>query len=78
MWFVMFATANAEQYGDLFHIVGKMKIPEGIKIHQVLEIFGKPDVVIVFEAENEKTASEFINQFGRVSEVTTHLAIKAR
>ena len=78
MWFVMFATANAEQYGDLFHLVEKMKIPEGIRIHQVLEIFGKPDVVVVFEANNEKAASEFVKQFGRVSEVTTHLAIKAR
>ncbi len=78
MWFVMFATANAEQYGELFHLVDKMKVPEGIVIHDVLEIFGKPDVVIVFEAKNEKTAAEFVKQFGRVSEVTTHLAIRAR
>ncbi len=78
MWFVMFATANAEQYSDLFHLVDKMKVPEGIRIHAVLEIFGKPDVVIVFEAKNEKIAAEFVKQFGRVSEVTTHLAIRAR
>ena len=78
MWFVMLATANAEQYGDLFHVVEKMKIPVGIKVHQILEIFGKPDVIMVFEAKNEKIASEFVRQFGRVSEVTTHLAIKVR
>ncbi len=76
MWFVMFATANPDEYGDLLHLIENMKTPKGIKIHQKFKIFGKPDVVITFEAEDEMVASEFIKQFGRVSDVRTHLAIK--
>ncbi len=76
MIFVMFATANPERFADLFHLVRNMNVPEGIKVREKLEIFGKPDVVLVFEAPNEELASKFIEQFGRVSTVTTHLAIK--
>jgi uncharacterized protein with GYD domain len=75
MLFVMFATANPERFADLFHLIRNMKVPEGIKIREKLEIFGKPDVVVVFEAPDEELASKFIEQFGRVSTVTTHLAM---
>ncbi len=75
MWFVLFATANPEQYGDLLHVLKNCKTPEGIKVHHKLKVFGKPDVVIVFEATSEKAAEEFVKQFGRVSDVRTHLAI---
>ncbi len=76
MIFVMFATANPERFADLFHVVRNMKVPEGIKVREKLEIFGKPDVLIVFEAPNEEMAAKFVEQFGRVSTVTTHLALK--
>ncbi len=76
MWFVLFATANPEQYGDLLHVVKNCKTPEGVRVHQKLKVFGKPDIVIVFEAKNENMAEEFVKQFGRVSDVRTHLAIR--
>ncbi len=78
MLFIMFATATAERYSDLYHVVKNMRIPEGIKIREKMDIFGKPDLVIVFDAKNEKIASEFVKQFGRVSEVSTHLAVDIR
>ncbi|AGB04959.1 hypothetical protein AciM339_1090 [Aciduliprofundum sp. MAR08-339] len=76
MIFVMFATAAPERFADLFHLVRNAKVPDGIKILEKLEVFGKPDVVVVFEAPNEELAAKFIEQFGRVSTVTTHLAMK--
>jgi uncharacterized protein with GYD domain len=76
MIFVMFATAHPERFADLFHVVRNMKVPEGIKIREKLEIFGKPDVIIIFEAPNEEMAAKFVEQFGKVSTVTTHLALK--
>ncbi|NPA76085.1 MAG: hypothetical protein GXO25_08420 [Euryarchaeota archaeon] len=75
MWFVLFATANPEEYGDLLHILEHTRLPEGVKVHRKLKIFGKPDVVVVFEARDEQSAEEFVKQFGRVSDVRTHLAI---
>ncbi len=78
MLFVMFATANPERFADLFHLLRNMKVPEGIRIREKLEIFGKPDVVLVFEAPNEVLAANFVEQFGRVSSVTTHLALEVK
>ena len=78
MMFVMFATANPERFADLFTLLKNMKIPEGIVIREKLEIFGKPDVVVVFEAPNEELAAKFIEQFGKVSTVTTHLAMRVK
>ncbi len=75
MWFVLFATANPEQYGDLMHVLKNHKTPKGVKVHRKLKVFGKPDVVIIFESDSEKGAAEFVKQFGRVSDVRTHLAI---
>ena len=78
MIFVMFATANPERFAYLFHLLRNMNVPEGIKIREKLEIFGKPDVVLVFEAFNKELASKFIEQFGMVSTVTTHLAMRVK
>lgn len=78
MLFVMFATAHSERYGDLFHLLRHARIPEGVKIREKLEIFGKPDVVVIFEANNEELASKFVEQFGKVSDVITHLALRVR
>ena len=78
MMFVMFATANPERFADLFTLLKNMKIPEGIVIREKLEIFGKPDVVVVFEAPSEELAAKFIEQFGKVSTVTTHLAMRVK
>ena len=74
MLFVMFATANPERFSDLFTLLENMKIPQGIKVIERLEIFGKPDVVLIFEAPDEELASKFIQQFAKVSTVSTHLA----
>ncbi len=76
MLFVMFATAHPERYADLFHILRHARIPEGVKIKEKLEIFGKPDIVVIFEAENELLASKFVEQFGKVGDVITHLAMR--
>ncbi|HEQ78849.1 MAG TPA: hypothetical protein ENN76_01125 [Euryarchaeota archaeon] len=51
------------------------KIPQGVKIKQNLALFGKPDVIIVFEAENEEMAAEFVVQFRDLTHSATLLAI---
>ncbi len=78
MLFVMFATAHPERYADLFHMLRKARIPEGVVVREKLEIFGKPDIVVIFEAKNEELASKFVEQFGRVGDVITHLAMRVR
>ena len=78
MLFVMFATAHPERYGDLFHLLRNARVPEGVKIIEKLEIFGKPDMVVLFESENEELAVKFVEQFGKVGNVSTYLAMRVR
>ncbi|HAW50671.1 TPA: hypothetical protein DCX16_06960 [bacterium] len=51
------------------------KIPDVIKIKESLFLFGKPDLLLIFEADEEKDAAEFIIQFNEVAETQTSLAI---
>lgn len=63
--------------GKVKEFVEKMKTAEeaeGIKIREQLILFGKPDAVIVFEAENETSAGRFILQFGEVATTKTLLS----
>jgi len=50
-------------------------IPDTVKIHHFLGLFGKPDCIVVFEAPDEKSAADFTMQFADVAEVTTSLAL---
>ena len=49
-------------------------LPPGVKIQRMLGMFGKPDMIIIFEADNETAAAEFAMQFGTCCDCTTSLA----
>lgn len=51
------------------------KIPEAVKIKESLFLFGKPDLLLIFETDKENIAAEFIIQFQEVAETHTSLAI---
>ncbi|MEK6977623.1 MAG: hypothetical protein AABX40_04380 [Candidatus Hydrothermarchaeota archaeon] len=48
------------------------------KEKQVLGLFGKPDAVIIFEAESEEKATEFVLEFSGVARSETLLAVDPR
>lgn len=50
------------------------KIPEGLKILESYWMFGRPEALLIFEAPDEKVASEFVVQFAAVTEPSTSLA----
>ena len=53
-------TGKAKQLTD------KAKSPkmiQGVTIKDILGVFGKPDIILVFEAPSERTAAEFVLQF---------------
>lgn len=49
------------------------KIPESVKIKESLFLFGKPELLLIFEVEKESSAAEFIIQFQEVAE--THISL---
>lgn len=50
------------------------QIPTGIKIREFLGMFGKPDLLLIFDAPDERTATQFVLQFSSVTEVKSSLA----
>jgi uncharacterized protein with GYD domain len=50
------------------------KVPEGLKILNSYWMFGRPEGMIVFEAPDERVASEFVVQFAVCTEPATSLA----
>ena len=49
------------------------KMLQGVVIKDILGAFGKPDIILIFEAPSEQLAAEFILQFCEYSVMKTQL-----
>ncbi len=49
------------------------KMLQGIQLKNILGVFGKPDIILVFEAPSERTAAEFVLQFSGCAVTKTQL-----
>ena len=49
------------------------KIPPGLRVIESYWMFGKPEALIIFEAPDERSASEFVVQFATCTEQSTSL-----
>jgi uncharacterized protein with GYD domain len=54
------------------------KIPETIKVKEALVLFGKPDLLLIFESDSEREAAEFLIQFNEVAQTKTSLAFPVK
>ncbi len=63
------------KYSQAVKTLKHPKIPDGVVVKYSLGLFGKWDVLLIFEAENEQLASEFTIQFGQIGDVCTSLAM---
>ena len=62
--------------GDAKKLTDKAKNPkmiQGVIIKNILGVFGKPDIMLIFEAPTERTAAEFVLQFSRCAITRTQL-----
>jgi hypothetical protein len=74
MIFATFLNVLPGYYSRAIKIFKNPEVPEGVKVREALWMFGKPDAVIIFEAENETCAGDFVVQFGEYCEPRTALA----
>lgn len=51
----------------------KPKMTQGIVIKNILGVFGKPDVILIFAAPSERVAAQFVLQFSNCAISRTHL-----
>jgi uncharacterized protein with GYD domain len=49
------------------------KMIQGVVIKDILGVFGKPDIILIFEAPSERTAAEFVLQFSDCATTKTQL-----
>ncbi len=58
---------------DMFYLIKKTKPPEEIKVREFLQLFGKPDFVIIYDAPTENEAMNFVLKFSSCSTPKTSL-----
>jgi len=46
-----------------------------VMVHEFLALLGKPDAMVIFEAQDAVTAADFVTQFSHVAETITSLAL---
>jgi hypothetical protein len=68
-------TAQPGKFEDCVRSLKRFKIPEGIVVREFLGLFGEPDAMIVFEAESESIAVEFVSHLACYVDCRTSLAL---
>ena len=51
------------------------RLPNNVMVHEFLALLGKPDAMVIFEAQDAVTAADFVTQFSHVAETITSLAL---
>jgi hypothetical protein len=54
------------------------KVPETIRVKEALVLFGKPDLLLIFEADDEREAAQFVIQFNEIADTQTSLAFPVK
>ena len=62
-------------YEESLRAMKRLKVPENIKIREFLGLFGGVDVIIIFEAEDQKDAVDFISHIACYVECQTSFAV---
>ncbi len=74
MLFVTFIDTLPGKNTEAIKLLKNPVMMKGVEIIKSVGMFGQPDALILFEAENEKCASDFVVQFTDVATIKTSLA----
>ena len=75
MLFVTTIESADGKFEDTIRALKRLKIPEDVKIREFLGLFGDPDAIIIFEAEDEKHAVDFVCLIAQSVKCRTSLAL---
>ncbi|MBU1061797.1 MAG: GYD domain-containing protein [Candidatus Omnitrophica bacterium] len=73
MLFISSLEITTEKAKELMTRARNPKMIQGVVIKDILGVFGKPDIILIFEAPSERTAAEFVLQFTDCAITRTHL-----
>ncbi|MGE3062093.1 MAG: DUF3303 family protein [bacterium] len=60
---------------EALDLVKHVKPSEEVKVLHFLQMFGKPDFFLIFEAPNEEVAMDFVLNFSTAMESSTQLGV---
>ncbi|MDD3803755.1 MAG: hypothetical protein PHW02_05130 [bacterium] len=60
---------------EALELVKTVKPAEDVKVLHFLQMFGKPDFFLIFEAPNEEIAMDFVLNFSSAMESSTQLGV---
>jgi len=63
MLFISSLEITKEKAKELTDKARNPRMIQGVVIKNILGVFGKPDIMLIFEAPTERTAAEFVLQF---------------
>ena len=63
------------KYEETVRSLKRLKVPDDIHIREFIGLFGEPDVMIIFEADDEMAAVHFVSQLAVYVPCTTSLAL---
>ena len=75
MLFVSLLKVMPGQLEEATRLFKHPKLPNNVMVHEFLSLLGKPDAIVIFEAPDAITASDFVPQFGHVADTNTSIAI---
>ena len=75
MLFVTMIHSLPGKFEETVRSLKRLKVPGDIKIREFLGLFGDPDAIIIFEAEDEKVAVEFVSHLAAYVPCKTSLAL---
>ncbi|MBU1853925.1 MAG: GYD domain-containing protein [Candidatus Omnitrophica bacterium] len=73
MLFISSLEITTEKAKELMTRARNPEMIQGVVIKDILGVFGKPDIILIFEAPSERTAAEFVLQFTDCAITRTHL-----
>jgi len=74
MLFVTHLSALPGRYIEAIRILKNPRIPKGVKMKEYLGTFSHFDAILIFEADEEAEAVEFVGQFAECFKVETAVA----
>ena len=73
MLFISSLEIVPEKARELTEKAKNPKMMQGVIIKDILGVFGKPDIIVIFEAPSERMAAEFVLQFADCATTKTQL-----
>ena len=66
MLFAVLFSIIPERTADAFEEIKKIKVPQDVLVKSIFAVFGKHDIMIIYDAANEQVSLDFIADLRKI------------